>query len=113
MFIDPKRTDVREALFGGTGAVSVCAPKQTLPASFTVVLNCELTANGSVGTHMQDKDDEIVIGVSGEGRAIVDGRKHPLAVGAVVAVPCGTSLAIENTADEPLRYVIVKTPRRS
>lgn len=101
--------DRREALFGGEGAVTVwnlLGRQRALP--FTAVLSCELEPKGSVGAHVQQADPEIVIGVEGEGEASVNGEIHPLRSGDVVFLPLGATLAIDNRADAPLRYLIIK-----
>ena len=103
-------SDRREALFGGTGAVSVWNLLGRSSAEpFTAVLGCELDPGGSVGRHVQEHFPEIVIGLEGEGRALVDGEPQPLGPGDVAHLPKGSILAIENTsASEPLRYLIIK-----
>jgi uncharacterized cupin superfamily protein len=76
---------------------------------FTAVLSCELGPGGSVGDHVQQEFPEIVIGVSGDGTAVVDGAELPLRDGDVVSLPRGSVLSIVNqSATEPLRYLIVK-----
>lgn len=99
----------RTALFGGRGTVSVwnLLGRQNAPP-FSAVLSCELAAHGSVGAHVQEEHPEIVIGLEGEGEAIVDGARHALEPGSVVFLPFGSQLAITNLGDEPLRYLIIK-----
>jgi len=76
---------------------------------FTAVLSCELDPGGSVGPHIQDACPELVIGLSGRGRACVDGEARALEAGDTVFLPLGSVLALENlSADEPLRYLIIK-----
>jgi len=100
----------RERLFGGTGAVlvwSLCADNPRL--SFYAILACELEGNGSVGTHVQQEFAEMVIVLEGEGSARVAGAPVPLHPGAVVQLPLGHTLALENgSPDRPLRYLIIK-----
>ena len=51
----------------------------------------------------------MVICLGGSGRATVDNQGYPLAEGTLVYLPLGSFLTIENqSADEPLRYLIVK-----
>ncbi len=101
---------VREALFGGSGTVLVWDLLGAASASpFTAVLACELSESGSVGAHHQQRDAEIVIGLSGCGEARVDGRAIPFGPGAVVHLPLGARLELVNERDDaPLRYLIVK-----
>lgn len=104
----------RTALFGGDGDVLVwdlLAGRAAAP--FTAVLSCELAEGGRVGRHVQATDDEIVIGVEGCGEARVDGHAFPFGPGAVIHLPLGSALEIVNErADAPLRYLIVKVGSR-
>jgi quercetin dioxygenase-like cupin family protein len=104
---DPAR---REGLFGGVGEVLVwdLLGGASLPP-FTAALACELAPGGRVGTHRQEHDPEIVVVTEGEGEAELDGRPVPIAVGTLIALPLGSTLALTNrSAEAPLRYLIVK-----
>ncbi|MCA9704877.1 MAG: cupin domain-containing protein [Myxococcales bacterium] len=102
--------DVRRDLFGGHGEVLVwnlLGRRVTRP--FTAVLSCVLEAGGHVGRHKQQRDDEIVVGLTGYGEARVDGEAQPFGPGAVVYLPFGSSLELVNEApDQELRYLIIK-----
>ncbi|HET6281093.1 MAG TPA: cupin domain-containing protein [Polyangia bacterium] len=102
--------DRRQRLFGGTGAVLVwnlCDDQPRPP--FDAILACELEAGGSVGAHLQEEFAEVVIVVEGEGVARVDGFPMPIKSGAVVQIPLGQTLALDNASPaRPLRYLIVK-----
>lgn len=104
--------DVRRELFGGTGEVRVwnlLADHQRTPHPFTAVLSCELEAGGHVGRHVQQHFPEIVIGLSGTGRAWVDHEERSLDEGDVIHLPLGSTLELRNlSTDEPLRYLIIK-----
>ncbi len=100
----------REALFGGTGEVLVwdLLGGARLPP-FTAVLACELAAGGRVGVHRQEQYPEIVVVTGGEGSAELDGAHTPIAMGTVIALPLGSTLALTNASTtEPLRYLIIK-----
>ena len=101
---------VRSDLFGGRGAVSVGdLLGKTAAPPFAAVLACELAPGGSVGVHHQQEAHEVVIGVSGTGRASVNGAPSELVSGSVVYLEHGATLALENlSADAPLVYLIVK-----
>lgn len=110
---EPRKASVvrRVDLFGGKGEVLVTSlggpDPLTLP--FTAVLACQLAPGGSVGTHVQQEDAEIVLVTEGEGAAVVGGARQELGPGTVVSLPFGTSLALENaSATEPLTYLIIK-----
>ncbi len=76
---------------------------------FTAALSCRLDPGGSVGRHVQTEFPEIVIGISGEGEAEVDGVAHPLREDDAVFLPLGSVLSLVNHSETtPLRYMIVK-----
>src|SRR5690606_32584277 len=100
----------RQALFGGHGEVLVwdLLAGQVAPP-FTAVLSCVLEAGGHVGRHVQQRDSEIVIGLTGCGEATVDGRTVPFGPATVVFLPFRSTLELRNERlDAPLRYLIVK-----
>jgi quercetin dioxygenase-like cupin family protein len=102
--------DVRTALFGGTGNVKVSDLLGSRAAPpFSAVLFCELDPGGSVGTHQQQRDPELVLGLDGHGEATVQGDPEPLQPGSVVYLPLGATLSLRNlSTTEPLRYLIIK-----
>ncbi len=101
--------DVRSALFGGEGIVRVWVVPTRAAPPFSVVLACELEASGRVGVHVQAQDAEMIVGVTGEGVVIVDEVPTLLGPGAVVALPLGGRMAIDNASPvEPFRYLILK-----
>lgn len=110
MAISRGTPDVRKDMFGGTGTVLVWDLLQRVAAPpFTAVLSCELAEGGRVGRHVQQRDSEIVIGVSGCGEARVDDRAIAFGPGAVVFLPFGSRLELINEReDAPLCYLIVK-----
>ena len=101
--------DTRHALFHGRGACRVWSLVPEPAAPFAAVLACELEPSGIVGTHLQEYFPEIVVVISGAGSARVNGQPRELWPGAVIELPLGQTLALENTsADAPLRYLIIK-----
>lgn len=100
--------DVRPGLFGGRGVVRVWNLAPALVPPFAAALACELDPQGSVGAHVQTDLAEIVICVCGAGAVVVNGARRGFAPGEVVNIEVGHALAIENLADEPLRYFIIK-----
>jgi quercetin dioxygenase-like cupin family protein len=112
--LDAARADRRADLFGGSGAVGVWSLLGGAAPPFSAVLACELAPGGDVGTHTQQRDPEIVVCLAGRGTATVAGEPQPMRPGTVAYVAFGSTLALRNeSADEPLRYLIVKatTPR--
>lgn len=97
-------------LFGGEGTTLVWNLLGELSASpFSAVLSCELPPMGSVGKHVQQRDPEIVVGLSGHGEAEVDEQAHSLGPGCVVYLAHGQTLSIRNLSKtDPLCYLIIK-----
>src|SRR5687768_2558896 len=97
-------------LFEGRGNVRVwnlCPDAPIKP--FTAVLGCELEPSASVGPHVQQHYDEIVIVLEGHGMASVDAQRVALEPGSVVGLALGQILSLENTSSvAPLRYLIIK-----
>ena len=102
--------DHRRDLFGGKGSVSVADLLRGVAAPpFSAVLACELAPGGTVGTHHQQRDPELVICLAGHGVVTVEGVERAMHPGSVAFLPFGHSLALRNdSADEPLRYLIIK-----
>jgi mannose-6-phosphate isomerase-like protein (cupin superfamily) len=57
---------------------------------------------------VQQQDPEVVVGLSGRGRATVNDEPFSLSPGDVVHVPLGSVLTIENLGDDALGYLIIK-----
>ncbi len=109
--LDPSRCDVRTNLFGGEGAVRVWDLGGQVGA-ISAVLFCELEALGRVGKHVQQRDDEVVVVVEGEGVVYVDGAAHACVKGSAVPLAFGQTLEIDNASGEQvLRYLIIKAKR--
>ena len=100
--------DVRKALFGGTGEVRVWQLLGPVVAPFECALACELTPGGSVGKHVQSTSAEVLVFIEGEGEVTVADTTAAMKPSATVVVPLGETLAIRNTGEGPLRYLIIK-----
>ncbi|MBM74464.1 MAG: hypothetical protein CMK59_03615 [Proteobacteria bacterium] len=98
----------RSDLFGGTGTVTIWNILNTVQQPFSAALWCELEAGGFVGPHLQQRDPEMVICLSGEGTATVNKIPHELRAGTLVGLPLGAVLSIRNDGAEPLTYLIIK-----
>jgi mannose-6-phosphate isomerase-like protein (cupin superfamily) len=104
--------DRRQSLFGGEGEVRVWSLLEAPFGAFDCVLGCELDVGGSVGAHVQDRCDEVVIVTEGEGEARVGDRIVRLSPGVVLPVTLGVALQLNNRGGTVLRYLIVKTAGR-
>ena len=109
MSLDKCNTFSQKDLFGGQGEVKIwnlISGRQMPP--FSAALWCELEAHGSVGRHRQQRDPEVVLCLSGVGRATIGKHSHPMREGSFLYIPFGASLSLENLGEEILRYVIIK-----
>ncbi len=102
--------DTRHALFGGVGDVRVfnLLGARAMPP-FANVLACSLDPGGKVGVHVQQEFAEILVGLRGDGVAVVNGKRVALQPFDVVHLPLGARLEIANESHEhPLEYLIIK-----
>lgn len=106
---DGQPASTQRDLFGGQGEVKIwdLLGREVL-APFSAALACELEPGGSVGAHVQQRDPELVICLDGEGTAQINGAPVQLRPGALARLPHGSTLAIRNAGEGPLRYLIVK-----
>ena len=99
----------QENLFGGKGIVEIESLLKEGSFPFSAILHCTLEAGGSVGRHRQQRDPELVIGVSGQGTITINGKAHRLEVKTAIFVPFGAILSIDNGSEtEQLEYWIIK-----
>ena len=64
-----------------------------------------------IGEEAHEGHDQFIRVESGEGVAVLDGRKHPLSDGVAVVIPSGTLHNVINTSsDEPLRLYTLYSP---
>ena len=110
MALDESRSEIRENLFGGEGAVRIWNCLTSHPTEpFKAALWCQLDPGGFVGRHRQTEYPEVVLCVGGIGRAVVGGQAHSLVRGNMVYLPLGATLSLHNESDEvALEYVIIK-----
>ena len=96
-------------LFGGKGVVDIHSLLQGQAAPFSAALHCELEEGGFVGKHRQQRDPELIIGISGEGIVTVNDVENILREKSTVYVPFGAVLSIQNLSDkDSLQYLIIK-----
>ena len=98
----------RSNLFGGTGTVTIWNILKQAQEPFSAALWCELEVGGFVGPHVQQRDPELIICLSGQGTAKVNGQAHKLVTGELVCLSLGATLSIRNEGEELLKYLIIK-----
>ena len=81
----------------------------TAPHSQLVLMT--LQPGEEIGLERHDGIDQFIRVEAGQGEAVLDGKRQPLADGSAVVVPAGTEHNVVNTsATEPLRLYTVYTP---
>ena len=96
-------------LFGGQGTVEIDSLLNQQGYPFSAVLWCSLEANGSVGKHRQQRDPEIILGISGKGVMTINGVQQSMHPQSLAFLPFGAVMSLVNSSDtEPLVYVIIK-----
>jgi quercetin dioxygenase-like cupin family protein len=73
----------------------------TLEASSELNANLvRFEAGGGVEEHVNDEVDVIIVGISGSGFVIVDGKEHPVSNGTITFVPIGARRSTRSTSGE-------------
>jgi mannose-6-phosphate isomerase-like protein (cupin superfamily) len=81
----------------------------TAPHSQLVLM--ALRPKEDIGLERHEHGDQFIRVESGEGQAIIDGKKHPLSDGVAVVIPAGSEHNIINTsASMPLRLYTIYSP---
>lgn len=81
----------------------------TAPHSQLVVMT--LQVGEEIGKETHDSIDQFIRVEAGQGEAILDGERYPLADGDVVVIPAGTEHNVINTSNsEPLRLYTIYSP---
>ncbi len=81
----------------------------TGPQSQLVVMT--LQPGEEIGLERHEGHDQFLRVEAGQGEAILDGERHPLADGTAVVVPAGTEHNVVNTSQtDPLRLYTIYSP---
>ena len=65
---------------------------------------------GEIGEEVHEGIDQLLLFVEGEGEAVIEGERAPMARNQLVVVPAGTRHNFVNTGSGPLRLVTVYAP---
>ncbi len=65
---------------------------------------------GEIGEEVHEGIDQLLLFVEGEGEAVIEGERAPIARNQLVVVPAGTRHNFVNTGAGPLRLVTVYAP---
>ena len=77
---------------------------------FTLLLSTLAPGGGCTDLHSHESSGELMVFVSGRGRAWLDGVEHGLKPGVAIYAPPGVEHRTMNTGDEPLEIVCVFIP---
>jgi mannose-6-phosphate isomerase-like protein (cupin superfamily) len=80
----------------------------TGPHSQVVVMN--IAPGGDIGDETHTDVDQVLVFVSGEGAAILDGNRSRIGPGSLVQVPAGTRHNFVNTGQTDLRLYTIYAP---
>ena len=77
--------------------------------------NCQVVVmtiprGGEIGEEVHEGIDQLLLFVEGEGEAVIEGERAPIARNQLVVVPAGTRHNFVNTGAGPLRLVTVYAP---
>ncbi len=79
-------------------------------AEHTQIVVMRLAPGEDIGSEVHDELDQVLVVVSGSGRAELDGAEHPLVAGTLVLVPAGTQHNVINAGENPLVLYTVYGP---
>ena len=65
---------------------------------------------GEIGDEVHPDNDQVLVFVDGNGEAIIDGERSPVAPNDLVFVHAGTRHNFVNTGDGPMRLITVYAP---
>lgn len=70
-----------------------------------------IAPGGEIGLETHDDVDQFIRVEAGQGKALLDGREHPLEDGSAVVIPAGTAHNVVNVSQsEPLKLYSIYTP---
>jgi len=70
----------------------------------------DIPPGGEIGMETHDNVEQILFFLSGQGEAILDGKREPIGGGYVAVVTPGTQHNFVNTGSEPLKVYTVYAP---
>ena len=84
--------------------------REILTGEHSQLVVMTISPGGEVGDEVHPDVDQVLIFVSGEGRAILDGEESPVGPNGLVFVRAGTRHNFLNAGAEPLRLVTIYAP---
>ena len=102
------KQETRKEMRGGPGEVEIL--HMVSPESMTnarLMAELTLSPGSGIGPHRHEKETEYYIITEGSGIVIEDNGKKSVTRGDVVVTGNGQSHSIENTGNEPLKFIAV------
>jgi mannose-6-phosphate isomerase-like protein (cupin superfamily) len=84
--------------------------RELMTGTFAQVVLMTIQPGDDIGEEIHEDTDQILVFVSGQGMAILDGEKSELQADDLVFVQAGTRHNFVNTGDEPLRLFTIYAP---
>lgn len=75
------------------------------------IIPTRIHPGGSIGQHVQASGDDMNYVISGQGRAVCDGREEELKPGVMHICPQGSAHSIENTGEDDLVLLTIVVKR--
>ena len=88
---------------GGTGEMTA----RMYMSDAGKIIPCRIHAGGSIGMHRHETSDDINYIISGNGKAVCDGKEEQLTAGTCHICRKGSEHSIRNTGDEDLVMLTV------
>jgi mannose-6-phosphate isomerase-like protein (cupin superfamily) len=102
------RQEIRKEMRGGPGEVEILhMVSPELMTNARLMAELTLAPGSGIGPHRHDKETEYYIITEGSGIVIEDDGKKSITRGDVVITGNGQSHSIENTGNEPLKFIAV------
>ena len=102
------KSEIRKEMRGGAGEVEILhmvAPESMKNARLMAELT--LSPGSGIGSHRHDKETEYYIITEGSGIVVEDDGEKSVSKGDIVITGNGQSHSIENTGDQPLKFIAV------
>jgi mannose-6-phosphate isomerase-like protein (cupin superfamily) len=84
--------------------------REMITGEFSQVVAMTIPVGGEIGEEVHEGNDQLLVFIEGEGEAVLDGAKSPVAPNQLVFVHAGTRHNFLNTGQVPLRLVTVYAP---
>jgi mannose-6-phosphate isomerase-like protein (cupin superfamily) len=84
--------------------------KEVVTGEHSQVFLMSINPGEDIGLETHNDVDQVLVFVSGTGKAILDGQEEPIETDALFFVPAGTEHNFVNTGTEPLKLFTVYAP---